>query len=304
MKPGQDEAWDEFWARERRDAKRSGCLPGGSATTEQAQRKVWHQFAKRLGRGVRVLDLATGDGRVMGWLMEARRDLKPIGIDLATQLPPPPRGARARGGVRMSDLPFPDDRFAAVTSQFGLEYGSVAGAAAEVVRVLRPGGLVALVTHRIDGPIVAHNRLRRQQIAWAIHERDLPAVARRSLQLRQHGVAVMPPDIAAAPAEAAGLFGDRSAAWEIAEAIHRTIAYGLAGNPAAVASVVDEIVARARNELSRIASLEAAAATASNPDEIPGVLIRAGLEPVAAEGLFDGRSEEPFANFRTLQLSR
>lgn len=299
---GQDEAWSEYWARETRGEKRGGCLPEGSGGTEQAQREVWRRFAKRLDRGARVLDLATGDGCVMAYLLETRRDLKPVGIDLATRLPPPPRGAQVRGGVRMSDLPFPEGRFAAVTSQFGFEYGDTRGAAAEVARVLRPGGLVAMMTHRIDGPIVAHNLRRRRQIEWALDERDLPGIARRSLQLRQLGIATIPPEIAGAPAEGARLFGERSAAWEIAEAIHRTLAYGQGGSPETVAGVLNEIVARARNEVNRIASLEAAARTASDPGKIPGALVEAGLEPFSVEELFDGRSEKPFADLHLLKL--
>jgi SAM-dependent methyltransferase len=302
MKPGQDEAWDEYWARETRGGKRGGCLPEGSVGTEQAQREVWRRFAKRLDRGARVLDLATGDGCVMAYLLETRRDLKPVGIDLATRLPPPPRGAQVRTGIRMCDLPFPDNRFAAVTSQFGFEYGDMQGTAAEVARVLRPGGLAAMMTHRADGPIVAHNRERRRQIEWAIDERDLPGVARRSLQLRQVGIATIPREIATAPAEGSRLFGERSAAWEIAEAVHRTLAYGQRGSPTAIAGVLDEIVAKARNEAGRIASLEAAAAAAGDRDKIPGALIEAGLELVTTEELLDGRSERPFADLRMLKL--
>lgn len=303
MKGDQDNAWNEFWARDKGRGQGGGCLPAGASGIQQAQRDAWHRFARQLDRGATVLDLATGDGRVMAYLLEARRDLKPVGIDRATQLPPPPRGAKIRGGIHMHRLPFPDKRFAAVTSQFGFEYGNIDKTAGEIVRVIRPGGWVAMMTHRIDGPIVAHNRERRRQIEWTVDERDLPGIARRSLQLRRLGVAVVPPEIAEAPAAAARQFGGRSAAWEIAEAVRRTLAYGQAESPEAVTSVLDEIVAQARNEIGRIASLEAAATTAGDPDRIPGVLLRTGLKEVATEELFDGSSDKPFADFRILQLS-
>ena len=211
-------------------------------------------------RNARVLDIASGDGCVMADLLRARRDLKPIGIDQAPVLPPPPRGAKLRGGVEMDALPFADASFAAVTSQFGLEYGDVDETAREIVRVLEPGGLVGLIVHREDSPILAHNRARAEGIAWAIEQEALPAKALASLRLRASGLAVMPPDIASGPERAARRFGPGSAAWEIAEATRRALIGGNTAHPAQVAATLEEIAAQARRELICIATLGFAAA--------------------------------------------
>ncbi|WAT18129.1 class I SAM-dependent methyltransferase [Aurantiacibacter sp. MUD11] len=296
------QAWDAFWEAntDASGSARGGCLPDAWQGIDQVQTDVWSAFANKLPRGVRVIDLGTGDGRVMAKLLAARRDLKPVGIDQASELPTPPRGAKVRAGVLMRDLPFPDEIFAAATSQFGFEYGDIAGAAAEVARVLKPGGIFGAITHRTDSPILAHNRKRRQQIAWAIEEQDLPGIAKRSLQLRQMGIATVPPEVATAPEEGARKFGPESAAWEIAEALRRTLHFGRNDPPAHTAAVIDQIVGQAQNELGRIASLEMAAEAAGTGEKLVAVLEAAGLELSSSEELRDGAAATPFATFLTL----
>jgi SAM-dependent methyltransferase len=295
-------AWDAFWQQNRQadGSARGGCLPDAWQGIDRVQTRVWRDFARRLPRGARVIDIATGDGRVMARLLEARRDLKPVGIDQAEHLPPPPRGAKMRANVLMHQLPFPDAGFAAVTSQFGFEYGQMDAAAAEVARVLRPGGMVGMMTHRANSPIVQHNRRRREQIEWAISKQDLPGKALRNLQLRQLGIAPIPPEISAAPTEGAAKFGQGSAAWEIAEAIRRTLAMSRGEAPAQTAAVIGQIVAQAENELGRIASLEMAAQAAGDGEKVEAALVEAGLAPVDRQDLRDGDGTPPFASFLVL----
>jgi len=293
-------AWDAFWdSSHASGSARGGCLPDAWQGIDKAQTQVWSEFARKLPRGARVLDLATGDGRVMAKMLHARRDLKPVGIDQASELPPPPKGTKIRTGVRMRNLPFPDESFAAVTSQFGFEYGDVAAAAGEINRVLRKGGRVAMITHREDSPIVAHNCNRREQIAWAIKEQDLPGKAKRCLQLRQLGVAAIPPEIQQAPTQGANQFGPQSAAWEIAEAIRRTMLVGQAESPARTAAVISEIEAKAQNELGRIDSLEMAAHTAGTGEKLAQYLTAQGLELVEVQPMQDKPDNAPFATFLT-----
>ena len=298
------DAWNTFWEREKRAAKPAGgggCLPQGWAGIHNIQSRIWKDLANALPKNARVLDLATGDGMVLSQMLSARRDLKAIGIDRATALPKAPRGIELRGGVDMAKLPFPDGRFAAVTSQFGFEYGDIAKIAPEIARVLHSAGRVALMTHRADGPIVAHNRKRREQIAWAIEEQDLPQKAKNSLALRRAGLAMLPKDVIEAPEKGAALHGQASAAWEIAEAIRRTLHLGRQDAPAQVAAVLDNIAMQAENELGRIASLELAAETASDRDAVLGVMTDAGLQLVQERELVDGRYSSPFADFRVFK---
>lgn len=294
-------AWSEFWRQDsRRPSGEAGCLPARWQGIDAAQRAVWTGFAHELPRGSRVLDLATGDGRVMGWLLRARRDLKLVGTDLAPELPAPPRGAKIRPGVAMESLAFPEGRFGAATSQFGFEYGEVAAVAAEIARVVRRGGLVGLLTHRGDGPILEHNLRRREAIRWAIEEKDLVGTARRSLDLRSASGSV-PPLLAQAPAEGARRFGEGSAGWEIAEAVRRTLVLGVRDHPANVARLLDTIAARAANELGRIASLEAACAQADDAAALARAFTAAGIEPIETRDVAEQGAGRPFAHFRLLR---
>jgi SAM-dependent methyltransferase len=196
-------AWSDFWAVNA-GAPQGGCLPQRWAAIEDAQAAVWREFITSLPEGAKVLDLATGDGRVLGWMRASRADLVLTGIDLAPALPAPPEGTETRGGVAMESLPFGDGEFAAVVSQFGFEYGEVAKVAAEIARVLAPGGMVGLMVHRGDGPILEHNLARRAAIDWVLGEQQLGAILRQALDAPNGG-----PQVAAQVAAAIGLVGAR-----------------------------------------------------------------------------------------------
>ena len=83
--------------------------------------------------------------------------------------------------------------------------------------------------------------------------------------------------------------GDQSAAWEIPEAVRRSLLMGAhAGDTATgIATLLDRIEAQARNELARIASLEVACATADARDGFLGAFAAAGLAVSETEELSD-----------------
>lgn len=297
-------AWSEFWALNKGSGQDGGCLPAGYQGIHEAQGAIWRDFASTLPKKARVLDLATGDGRVMAWLLAIRRDLKVGGCDMAPELPEPPRGTKVKGAVRMEALPYRDKQFTALTSQFGFEYGDTEKVAMEAARVLREDGVLAILTHRQDGPILAHNLKRREQIVWAIEEKSLPTLAKRSLQLRSGGLAVVPEAIAQAPAQGAAAFGPQSAAWEIAEAIRQSLVMGARDHPANVANLIDTIVERARNELGRIASLEAACATTADENGFSVSMEGAGFQLIEQNAVCEPGQPKPFADFRRYRCGR
>ena len=294
------DAWSDFWARNSKPGGGGGCLPARWQGIEEAQRSAWAGFTRSLPKGVKVLDLATGDGRVMKWMLAQRRDLKLLGADMAPQLPDAPRGTKVKSGVLMENLPFPDNRFSAMVSQFGFEYGHTADAAKEAARVVNPEGKIGLMVHRQDGPILEHNLARRDQIKWVLEERNLPKLAKDSLRLRIGGLATVPTAIANAPEEGARLFGPQSAAWEISEAIKRCLVMGARDTPSNLGALIDTIVTTAGNELGRIASLEAACGQTADRSTFTGAIEAAGLKIVGESAVLEGATGRPFADFLTI----
>lgn len=263
---------------------------------------TWYNFGASLPGRARVLDLGTGDGRVMRWLLERRPDLETVGIDLASTLPPPPHGATMLGGVAMDHLPFEPASFDAVVSQFGCEYAKLPAVCGEIARVLRADGVVGLITHRRNGPILAHNLQRREAILWAIEGEDLCGMAQRSLALRSAGITAVPAKITDAPARAAQLFGERSAAWEIAEAIRQTLALGVRDHPARLTAAIERIAGMARAEIACISALEAASTQLADEAGFSRALADARLVESGRASLAEGPDIEPFADFRTIRF--
>jgi len=293
-------AWGEFWKRNA-GGDSTGCLPERWAAIETAQRAAWRGFAGTLEQGAALLDLATGDGRVLRWIREDRGDLALTGIDRAPELPDAPEGTSLQGGVAMESLPFGDDSFAAVTSQFGFEYGEVAAVAAEIARVLAPGGRAALMVHRGDGPILEHNRARREAIRWAIEDKRVIATCHEALHSPQGG-----PGVAAQVAGALAVLGERthgrgSPAWEIPEAVRRAILMGAerGAEAHAIASTIEAIRAQAENECGRIDSLERACARADDREALVAGFAACGLESVETHVVSEpsGRALADFLTF-------
>lgn len=290
-------AWSDYWAADTRPGG-TACLPDEFAALDQVRKNVWREFARDLPRRAKILDLATGDGCVMGWIVGRRPDVKAIGIDFAPVLPSPPRGTMVKASASMEDIPAADATYNAVTSQFGFEYGDTYRVAHEAARVSKPDGRLALMTHRIDGPILAHNLRRREAIVWAIEERELIGLASRSLALRGAGISAIPATIDRAPAEGARRYGPKSAAWEIAEAIRRTLVLGRRDTAMNVAGILSAIGTKARNEIARIDALQEACVTTAHPERFDQIICSVGFHPVSVRALSIEASDTPFADFR------
>jgi SAM-dependent methyltransferase len=109
-----------------------------------------------LHAGSRVLDVATGSGNAA--IAAARLGCKVVGVDYVPELLERGRQRAAAEGLDLEllegdaeALPFPDASFDAVTSVFGSMFApDHAQAAAELLRVVRPGGTIALASWTPD----------------------------------------------------------------------------------------------------------------------------------------------------------
>lgn len=103
-------------------------------------------------RGQAVLDVGTGTGVVA--VTAARKGARVTGLDLTPELIEQAKASAQVGGVQVQwdvgdaeRLPYPDEAFDVVVSQFGHMFAPRPEvAAAEMLRVLKPGGRIAFAT--------------------------------------------------------------------------------------------------------------------------------------------------------------
>jgi hypothetical protein len=148
------EAWAQYWAT----GALHSCIGSYDGNYQGAIGALWDAFGKRLRAGMRVLDLATGNGALPRRLWEHAAQVGALeidAIDLAQVAPDWYRptehaGVRFHSGVDMCDLPFPDARYDWVVSQFGFEYAPRERALREIVRVAHAQGGICLVMHHSE----------------------------------------------------------------------------------------------------------------------------------------------------------
>ena len=111
----------------------------------------------RIPPGADVLDVACGTGNLA--IPAARQGTKVIGVDIATNLLEQARARASSEGLKAEfregdaeQLPFPDGHFDVVVSMFGAMFAPrPALAAAELVRVCRPSGFIAMANWTASG---------------------------------------------------------------------------------------------------------------------------------------------------------
>jgi ubiquinone/menaquinone biosynthesis C-methylase UbiE len=117
------------------------------------------EFVDRLAisRGMRVLDVACGTGNLA--IPVARTGAIVVGVDIATNLLAQARERAAREDLRITfdesdaeQLPYPDSSFDVVMTMFGAMFAPrPERAAAELLRVCRPGGRIAMANWTPEG---------------------------------------------------------------------------------------------------------------------------------------------------------
>jgi ubiquinone/menaquinone biosynthesis C-methylase UbiE len=152
--------WDAYWLN-----ARSAAAHKEGGPQDEVLEKFWLQLFKQVIPAFhtvpRMLDIACGNGAVARFALtalgsfERSIDLQITGLDESTAaLEEMRKRCPNLEGIagHASHLPFQDEAFDLVTSQFGLEYAGP-DAIAEAARVAAPGGVIALVLHLHGGGI-------------------------------------------------------------------------------------------------------------------------------------------------------
>lgn len=270
-------SWAGYWEGE--PAAQGGATLANLAPELQVRLDApWRALAARLPLKARVLDLATGGGVVLELLQRGRGDLNLLGVDSVARLPVRP-GMALRGGISTEALPFADASFDAVTSRFGIEYGPLSAGGAEAGRVLRPGGMLVLVIHHDRSKVLSHNRARREALRWAARESGWVDKALNFARSRLALSLPVPPTFRAAAAEGAARFPGQQVAWEFLTGLAQVLELAPAREAEAMLS---QLVARAEDELGRLAALAEAACDEERLADLTDALEGAGvrLEPL------------------------
>jgi SAM-dependent methyltransferase len=143
FKQGQRQVWS------------AGDYPDIARLIEAAAELLVEKAGVQAGQD--VLDVATGSGNVA--LVAAQRGAKVTGLDITPELLEAARGRAAEAGMDVEwvegdaeELPFEDASFDRVLSAFGTMFAPRHEVAAgELLRVCRPGGLVAVAAWTPDG---------------------------------------------------------------------------------------------------------------------------------------------------------
>ncbi|MEU2037114.1 class I SAM-dependent methyltransferase [Nocardia niwae] len=136
--------------------------------------------------GAWVLDVGTGPGKRLAQLASRRPDLRLHGVDLSPHMIDLAEATLSGGAAELSvgdvaALPYPDDSFDLVVSSLSMhEWPEVGHAVADLARVLRPGGAVAIYDFRFVRSTAALSALRRCF--------DAATVRRETVRPRRHPI--------------------------------------------------------------------------------------------------------------------
>jgi ubiquinone/menaquinone biosynthesis C-methylase UbiE len=159
--------WTQFW----NTSKTLSSFSEGSAAGgyENDVKSFWLEAAKGLPKKAKVLDVGTGNGALAVLLQELSQankmafevhaadlaEIDPVAIfkDEKAVLPLL-EAIKFHPQTGMESLPFKDGELDMVVSQFAFEYADQKAALDEIMRVLKPGGKLVMLSHNKKSALV------------------------------------------------------------------------------------------------------------------------------------------------------
>lgn len=182
--------WSDYW---RAGGGAALVVENGSGPAFDTT-SLWRDYFSTFGSGAVLLDMAAGSGDVARKALQVADDLglrfDIHAVDYAdpeilAQVPSP--GFRLTGGVSLEALPFEAGSFDGAASQFGIEYAQPKPALAELARVLKPGGRVAMLVHHAESVLTTQAAAQVLAYDKVLGSGSVLKAARRAFDARAKG---------------------------------------------------------------------------------------------------------------------
>jgi len=157
-------SWNNYWSNN----PTGDCFSlDGNSDLSFILEKYWRDYFTVKSKGLKLLDLACGNGFVGKCAINSASSLLAIGVDSATavgQLEFHNQSRRSSlrilAGLPIDQLQFSDNEFDLIVSQYGLEYSDYTKLLSKIVSQLKPNGELNLVLHSTQS--VSYKRSERE----------------------------------------------------------------------------------------------------------------------------------------------
>lgn len=179
------EAWSRYWA----SGAAHSCVGSFDASYSGAIGDFWRSVFAGATPRHHVLDVATGNGPLTRLAFQYGGHVGGMEIDAVDMADVAPAwfdpahypGVRFHSGVAAERLPFADETFDCVVSQFGVEYARRPDAFVEALRVARFHACFAFVMHHSDSVLARVAREEAANADFLLSAQGLLAAARNAL---------------------------------------------------------------------------------------------------------------------------
>jgi len=150
--------WSKYW----KDAH-INCFGDEKENYSGTLKSNWYDFFHKIQPNNSILDLCCGNGSLESLFKEYNESLykstKIVGVDYADLLIPEDikadKNVSFKIGTNIEKLPFEDNSFDVLISNFGVEYSNLEDSISEMIRVLKPLGRVQFISHVKESRLIA-----------------------------------------------------------------------------------------------------------------------------------------------------